>query len=45
MPHADMAETVEHALIGDNAIGKCKGVAGFINGVGHGGSSLAKSFL
>ncbi len=38
MPHADMAETVEHALIGDDAIGKGKRVAGFIDGIGHGGS-------
>src|SRR5262249_9407309 len=35
MPHADMAESVEHALVGDDAIGKRKGVAGFIERTRH----------
>ena len=32
---ADMAETVEHALMGDDAIGKRELVAGFGKRIGH----------
>jgi hypothetical protein len=30
-----MAEAVEHALVGDDAVGERERVAGFIDGVGH----------
>jgi hypothetical protein len=30
MPHADMAESIEHTLIGDNAVGEREFKAGFV---------------
>src|SRR5262245_8500160 len=35
MTHAHMAEAVEHALVGNNAVGNRKRVAGVFDGVGH----------
>jgi hypothetical protein len=32
-----MAEAVEHALIGNDAVGERERVAGVFDGVGHGG--------
>ena len=36
MAHADMAEGVEHAFVGDDAVGKREFGAGFGERVGHG---------
>ena len=35
MPHADMAEGVDHALVGDNAVGERELAAGFEKRIGH----------
>jgi len=33
-----MAEAVEHALMGDDAVGQRQLIAGFVEGIGHGDS-------
>ena len=39
MAHADVAEAVEHAFMRDDAVGERELVAGFSEGIGHGGFS------
>src|ERR1700694_4885668 len=34
--HADMAEAVEHAFVGDDAIGEGELIAGLVERIGHG---------
>jgi hypothetical protein len=38
MADADMTEAVEHALMGDNAVGQRQLIAGFVEGIRHRGS-------